>query len=312
MTVIIWMAVALTVMLALTEITTAVVRQMRREARLASRLRAIRHSGSLALEAGDETGAGVGLAGIVSALGLLIARSGLLSRKTVEGLQQTLSAAGFRGANALGLFVGTKLLLVVALPLIALAALPHLHVSPMIRNIGIAVAAVIGLLGPDWWVGQRHKKYLKAVQQGLPDALDMMVICAEAGLGFEPALSRVGREIQHAHPAIAEEFGQTASELRVVADSRIALANMGTRTGLDSLKRMASMLTQTMQYGTPLSDALRVLSAEMRYEMMVRYEARAARLPVLLTLPMIVFILPCIFLIVGGPAMIQVLNSMKH
>ena len=86
----------------------------------------------------------------------------------------------------------------------------------------------------------------------------------------------------------------------------MALTNMGVRTGLEGIKRMASVLVQTMKYGTPLSDALRVLSAEMRQEMLIRYETRAARLPVLLTIPMILFILPCIFLIVGGPAAIQV------
>lgn len=137
-----------------------------------------------------------------------------------------------------------------------------------------------------------------------------MVICAEAGLGFEPAINRVAAEIRQAHPAISEEFGKTASELRVAADSRMALINMGKRTGLESIKRMTSMLVQTMRYGTPLGDALRVLSAEMRQEMLIRYETRAARLPVLLTIPMILFILPCIFLIVGGPAVVQVMKTM--
>ena len=98
----------------------------------------------------------------------------------------------------------------------------------------------------------------------------------------------------------------------MVTDSTVALNNMAVRTGLEGLKRMTSVLVQTMKYGTPLSDALRVLSAEMRQEMLIRFETRAARLPVLLTLPMILFILPCIFLIVGGPAAIQVMGSYHH
>jgi tight adherence protein C len=98
--------------------------------------------------------------------------------------------------------------------------------------------------------------------------------------------------------------------LQVMSDSVLALTQLGTRTGLDSLKRIAMTLAQTLQYGTPLTDALRILSADMRQEALVRYEEKAARLPVMLTLPMIVFILPCVFIIVGGPAVIQVFRQL--
>ncbi|MBV9734914.1 MAG: type II secretion system F family protein [Acidisphaera sp.] len=139
-----------------------------------------------------------------------------------------------------------------------------------------------------------------------------MVICSEAGLGLEPAISRVAQEIRTAHRAVAEELAMTANELRVIADSRTALINAGTRTGIENIKRLAATLVQTMQYGTPLSQALRTLSAEMRQETLTRFEEKAARLPVLLTLPMIIFILPCVFMVVGGPAMLQVLKVMRH
>ena len=285
-----------------------VLHQLRRQGRLKARLLAIRRP--------DNAGTGArlpqqggGLTAFIGAIGFNVARSGLLSQKTVAGLEQTLGASGLRGNGALGLFVGTKLLLLMLLPLLMLVVVQRFELSPLVRNVSIAAAALVGLLGPDWWVRHRHKQYLTAVSMGLPDALDLMIICAEAGLGFESAINRVAVEIRQAHPAISEEFGMTVSELRVVADSRVALINMGTRTGLDSVKRMTSMLVQTMRYGTPLSDALRVLSAEMRQETLIRFETRAARLPVLLTIPMILFILPCIFLIVGGPAVIKVMGS---
>ena len=289
--------------------TEAVLFQLKRQERLRQRLLAIRRPAGASVNAGDAQQAG-GLLGLIGAIGTGVARSGLLSQKTVAELTQTLGASGLRGPGALGVFVGAKLLLLIAMPLLAWVLLQRFGLSPLVRNVSIAGAALAGLLGPDWWVRRRHKQYLDAIQAGLPDALDLMVICAEAGLGFEPAINRVATEIREAHPAISEEFGKTASELRVVADSRVALVNMGNRTGLDSLKRMSSMLAQTMRYGTPLGDALRVLSAEMRHEMLMRFEARAARLPVLMTIPMILFILPCIFLIVGGPAAIQVMRSM--
>ncbi len=289
--------------------TEAVLVQLRRQERLRMRLLAVRRPGDASLK-GPMTRA-AGLVGVIGAIGNGVARSGLLSQKTVAELTLTLGASGLRGPGALGVFVGAKLLLLALLPLLAFALLQRFHLSPLVRNGIISGAALAGLLGPDWWVRRRHRQHLNTIEAGLPDALDLMVICAEAGLGFEPALNRVAVEIRQAHPAISDEFGKTASELRVVADSRVALVNMGTRTGLESIKRMTSMLVQTMRYGTPLGDALRVLSAEMRHEMLMRFETRAARLPVLMTIPMILFILPCIFLIVGGPAAILAMRTMR-
>jgi tight adherence protein C len=285
--------------------------QLQRQTRLALRLKSIRYTDRVVSSIVAQKSAN-GVADLVAVLGAAVVRSGLLSQKTVAGLEQALISTGLRGPSALGLFVGTKLLLLLVMPLLALTVLQRLGVSPLLRNVSIAGAALAGLLGPDWWINRKYKQYLRAVMLGLPDALDLMVICAEAGLTFEPAITRVANEIRTAHPAVSEEFSQTASELRVAADSKVVLNNMGLRTGLEGIKRMASVLAQTMRYGTPLSDALRILSTEMRQEMMIRYETRAARLPVLLTIPMILFILPCIFLIVGGPAVVQVMKSYNH
>jgi tight adherence protein C len=139
-----------------------------------------------------------------------------------------------------------------------------------------------------------------------------MVICTEAGLGLEPAIDRVGREVGAAHPDVAEELMNTAREMRVNADRRATLMNMAARAGLPSLRRLAVTLIQTLQYGTPLSQALRALSSEMRQEALTRFEARAGRLPALLTVPMIVFILPCVFMVVGGPAIVHLMQVMHR
>ena len=157
-----------------------------------------------------------------------------------------------------------------------------------------------------------RKRYQGALDRGLPDALDMMVMCAESGLSLEPTIQRVGEEIEPAHPAIAAELKLTSQEFQMSSDSHVVLANFGERTDLTSVRRVCATLSQTLQYGTPLSEALRVLSGEMRQEMLTRFEEKAARLPVLLTVPMILFILPSLFLIVGGPAVMQVLNLMRH
>lgn len=176
----------------------------------------------------------------------------------------------------------------------------------------IAVGAIVGLLLPDWAVGHIREAYRKKLQAGLPDALDMMVICAQAGLGLEPSLARVSYEIRSAHREVAQELALTANEMQVMTDTRAALLRLGDRTGVPSLKRLTATLAQTIQYGTPLADALRSLSAEMRQETLTAFEERAARLPVFLTIPMILCILPCVMIIVGGPAFIRLFAAMSH
>lgn len=285
-------------------------RRLGRDERL--RLRVIGVQRSVGIDTVAAPIGGTGVLGLIGRLGEVIARSGLLSARTLEELEQTLRIAGFRGRNVLGLFVGTKLLLLIALPAMAwLVERKLAWQSPMASPL-LGAAGIVGLLLPDYAVRRLHQRHLAAVERGLPDALDMMVICTEAGLGLEPAIERVALEIAPAHPAVAEELTNTAHEMRVNADRRAALVNMGLRTGLQSLRRLGATLIQTMQYGTPLSQALRVLAAEMRQEAMTRFEARAARLPVLLTVPMIVFILPCVFLIVGGPAVVAVIQALRQ
>jgi len=187
----------------------------------------------------------------------------------------------------------------------------YLGLVDMFRLICILSFGVIGLIAPDYIVRQIRKRYLGRLEEGLPDALDLLTICAQAGLSLEPGMTRVALELRRSRPEVALEFDTTVRELEILSDSAVALANLGKRTGLDSLKRLTSTLTQTMQYGTPLSDALRSLSNEMRQLSLNRFEERAARLPVLLTLPMILFILPCIFLVVGGPAGIQIAKNLS-
>ena len=125
-------------------------------------------------------------------------------------------------------------------------------------------------------------------------------------------MARVAIELRVVHPEMCDELETTVRELEMMSDSAQALMNLGQRTGLESLVRLTATLAQTMQYGTPLSEALRTLSNEMRTTALTAFEERAARLPVLLTMPMILFILPTVFMIVGGPAGIQIMRSFNH
>ena len=249
---------------------------------------------------------------LVRRLGELVSSSGLLSKKTLEEFQHTLRIAGFRSRSALGILVGGKILLMTAVPAMAWLLLRQSGQSSSMQLYVPIVLAVLGLVAPDFIIRKIRKRHLASLENGLADALDMLVICSEAGLGLEPGLERVGQEIRSVHGAVAEELIHTSQEMRVNADRRIALMNMGKRTGLESLRRLGGTMVQSMQYGTPLSQALRTLSAEMRQETLNRFETRAGRLSVLLTMPMIVFILPCVFMVVGGPAIVQVLQLFRH
>ncbi len=242
---------------------------------------------------------------VVAKMGSALARSGLLPAATRAEFEQTLSQAGWRGSRGLGLFVGSKLLGIVVLPLVVYVAAAG-KISPMSFYSAMAIAFAVGLLGPDFVLKQMRKAHLKQVERGLPDALDMMVICAQAGLALENAIERVAIEFAAANKSVSEELAVCASELRIGSDRRTALNALGERTGLDNMKRFAGTLIQTMQFGTPLTHALRVLASEMRTDMLTKYEEKAARLPVLLTMPMILFILPTIFIVVGGPAGVRI------
>ncbi|MFI4983098.1 MAG: type II secretion system F family protein, partial [Nevskiales bacterium] len=239
-------------------------RALRRAERLSMRLRMVQPGSDVAQpETEDRLPAPLR---IITAIGEAIARSGALSTRTLEELRQTLQVAGFRGGHGLGLFVGTKLLLVVGLPLASLALPWLLDRDIPYKPAVLALAAGIGLLAPDKVVQGVRKRYLRALEAGMPDALDMMVICGQAGLGLEASIERVGVEIHYAHPVVAEELTRTAHEMQVNADTRTALINLGRRTGLESARRFAAVLVQSIQYGTPLTQALRSLSAEQRQE----------------------------------------------
>ncbi len=287
----------------------AMLAQLRHERRVSQRLQGLRGKVARAQPAGAE---GTPLLRIVAALGGAVARSGVLSARTIEELEQTLTSSGLRGRQGIGLFIGSKLLLLAGLPVVAFVTLSEFGASSGTTRLVTVIAAVVGLLLPDSIVRRNHKSYLDRVDQGVADTLDMLVICSQAGLGLETALHRVAAEIRLARPEIAGELDATLKEMRISVDNQRALINLGTRTGLLSLKRVTATLAQTLQFGTPLTDALRVLSAEMRQDVLTKFEERAARLPVLLTMPMIIFIFPCIFIVIAGPAAMEIGKAFTH
>ncbi len=170
------------------------------------------------------------------------------------------------------------------------------------RNGVVMLTFILSYKAPDIWVGNLVSKRSNAIRKGLPDGLDLLVICAEAGLTVDAAFGRVSKELGRAYPELGDEFALTAIELGFLTDRRQAFENLAMRVNLDAVKGVVTTMIQTEKYGTPLASALRVLSAEFRNERMMRAEEKAARLPAIMTVPLILFILPVLFVVILGPA----------
>jgi tight adherence protein C len=173
----------------------------------------------------------------------------------------------------------------------------------------VAVTFIMSYKAPDIFLKNKINKRSSAIRKGLPDALDLLVICAEAGLTVDAAFGRVARELGRAYPELGDEFSLTAIELGFLTDRRQAFDNLATRIDLDAVKGVVTTMIQTEKYGTPLASALRVLSAEFRNERMMRAEEKAARLPAIMTIPLILFILPVLFIVILGPAACSINDS---
>jgi tight adherence protein C len=287
---------------------------MRNDHRLANRFAALHRSGGASGASTTDAMPNESILKIavraISVVGDGVIRLGLLSGRTRDDVETTLRSAGYSGTGSLRLFVGAKILLLVSLPVAAWFGTEEYGAAFSTQIITVAAAAICGLLAPDKIVGNLRASHMKRIQDELPDALDMMVICAQAGLGLGTTIIRVAQELQDSHRAVALELAHTANELQMMTDGKQPLINLGNRCGVESARRLATTLLQSAQYGTPLTEALRGLAGELRTELITRFEAKAARMPVLLTLPMVGFILPSVFLVIGGPAVIQVMHAL--
>lgn len=178
----------------------------------------------------------------------------------------------------------------------------HADWTPMKKFFLVAGALIGSYKAPDIFIQNKVSKRSDAIRKGLPDALDLLVICAEAGLTVDAAFHRVARELGKAYPELGDEFALTAIELGFLTERRMAFENLSKRVSLDAVRGVVTTMIQTEKYGTPLASALRVLSAEFRNERMMRAEEKAARLPAIMTVPLILFILPVLFVVILGPA----------
>jgi len=230
------------------------------------------------------------------------------SEEEVANFQKPLARIGYRGPYATLIFFGIKVLGAIVLPTLFLIGkfLSGRAMNPQAVMIIPLVLAMVGFYLPNLWLRLKIAARKEKIMECFPDALDLMVICVEAGMGLDQAINRVGEEMKLNCPPLSDEFKTLNMEMRMGKSRRDALRNMAARTELDDVNSLVTLLIQTDQFGTSIAQALRVHSDSMRVQRRQRAEEKAAKLPLKLLFPLIFFIFPSLFVVIMGPAMIQV------
>ncbi len=236
----------------------------------------------------------------------------LVKKNQIGKTQAELIQAGLRSKDAIYVLAFFNVLMPILLGIAGIVIMNlNDDINPkwrMMNYIWPVLGAYLGLKLPWLYVKRKKKKRNARIQKSLPDVLDLMTICAEAGLSLVAMLDRVSRELKLVYPEMAEELSLTSIEIGFLPERSKALLNFSERCDLPEVRGIVSVLIQTEKYGTPISQALRVLSVEFRQARMLRAEQKAARLPAIMTVPMIVFILPTLFIVIIAPAVVKLMN----
>jgi tight adherence protein C len=242
----------------------------------------------------------------------IVTRLNLLRSKHGDSARMLLAQAGLRSNEAMIQYLFARLAMPFVFGAAVLVDSYGAHILPIPENFrifGALGAALLGFFAPGIMLKNMINKRAHQMELGLPDALDLLVICAEAGLSLDAALQRVSRELELTWPELSEEFGSTAAELTYLPERKQAFDNLNARTNMGSIRGVVNTLLQTAKFGTPLAQSLRILAAEFREARLIRAEEKAARLPAMLTVPMILFILPTLFIMLLGPAGLSVADT---
>ncbi len=228
----------------------------------------------------------------------------------LSGTRMALSRAGYRGENATALFFGTKTFLTVFFLIIAGVLFFCFADFTNVRTMLYALlAAAAGFYLPTLWIRWKAKKRTEQVRNGFPDLLDLLVVCMGAGQALDAALVRVGKEINMTNPVLGEDFRLLNLEIRAGKSRKEALRNLADRTGLDDISSLVTLINQSEELGVSVTQTLRVHSDSMRSKRQLRAEAIAARIPVKLTIPLILFIFPCLMVVIVGPGAIKIART---
>lgn len=243
---------------------------------------------------------------IIKKLGNLIPQS----PKDVTVMQRRLIRAGIRNDNALKILYGAKAACGVLLPLLTGALIGGYSTDPGNKAATILAAVAVGFFGPNEYVRRLAQRRQHAIAHGLPNALDLLVVCVESGLGLDQAILQVSKELDKAHPEISEEFGLVNLELKAGKRRAEALRNLAERTGVDDLKKLVAVLIQADRFGTGVAQSLRAHADFMRIQMRQVAEEKAAKLGVKLIFPIFFCILPSLFVVTVGPVVMKIMREL--
>jgi tight adherence protein C len=232
------------------------------------------------------------------------------SPKDVTVMQRRLIRAGIRNENALKVLYGAKAVCGIILPLATTALIAGYSTDSGNKIVAILAAAAVGFFGPNEYVRRMATKRQKEISRGLANALDLLVVCVESGLGLDQAILQVSKELEHAHPEISEEFGLVNLELKAGKRRVEALRNLAERTGVDDLKKLVAVLIQADRFGTGVAQSLRAHSDFMRIQARQTAEEKAAKLGVKLIFPIFFCILPSLFVVTVGPVAMKIIREL--
>ncbi len=232
------------------------------------------------------------------------------SPKDVTVMQRRLIRAGIRNPNALTILYGSKLFFAVFLPLVMSFFILGSESDPSNKFMLLAASAGLGFFSPNEYVNLKARKRQKQIRRALPNALDLMVVCMESGLGLDQAILQVAKELEHAHPEICEEYAMVNLELKAGKRRAEALRNMAERSAVDDLKKLVAVLIQADRFGTGIAQSLRAHADYMRVQARQTAEEKAAKLGVKLVFPIFFCILPSLFVVTVGPMMVKLFREL--
>lgn len=230
--------------------------------------------------------------------------------KDVSVMQRRLIRAGYRNQNATKLLYGSKVVCGLLFPVLMTIAVSQSTADPANKFIAVLAAAAAGFFGPNEWVKMAGQRRQKAIQKALSNALDLMVVCVESGLGLDQAIMQVAKDLEHAHPEISEEFALVNIEIKAGKRRVDALRNLAERTGVGDLKKLVAVLIQADRFGTGIAQSLRGHADFMRVQARQTAEEKAAKLGVKLVFPIFFCILPSLFVVTVGPVAMKIIREL--
>lgn len=262
--------------------------------------------------------------GVAGAVGSAVSQSGLLRKlgkhaagsdeEKVSLIRRRMIRAGYMSRSAVGTYFIARVAMGIFLPVAALILTPMIAGAiPPVRLIMIGVAsAATGFYLPVLWISRRTDSRQQSAREGFPDALDLLLVCVEAGLSLAAALNRVGQEIGSARPILGQHFKLVALEMQAGKSREQALRNLSDRVGIDEVRSLVTLLLQSDALGTSIAQSLRVHADEMRKRRLLKAEEQANKLPVKIAIPLVLFILPCLITVIMTPVAIRIINAFAN